>query len=71
MNKRKILVIGYDSEELVKALLRLADAASKANESIKLANRSICDFSPIQTKFGKGDRRKNKKQFMNQINRKR
>ena len=71
MNKRKILVIGTDTDELVQALLKLSEAGSKADESIKLVNRYIRDFSPIQTKFGKGDRRKNKKQFMNQINRKR
>jgi len=71
MNKRKILVIGADADELVHALLKLSSAASKANESIKLVNRSIRGFSTIQTKFGKGDRRKNKKQFMKQINRKR
>ena len=73
MRKKKVLIIGNTADEVAEALLKLGEAAVKTNLSMKnvLIAQMEYEYQPTKNKFGKGDRRKNKKQFMNQINMKR
>lgn len=71
MRKKKVLIMGATSDEVAKALLKLSETCIDLKKSFEITSKAVETISPIQTKFGKGDRRKNKKQFMNQINRKR
>lgn len=60
-----------NAEEVCVALKKFGEACVESQKALELTYHRQKSMIEVQPKFGKGDRRKNKSKFNNQLNRKR